>query len=106
MALMLRTIYFTRASMQVCRRIIIKKTIQMMYTQEVIEILIVEDDPFHAELSISALQEKNVSNTIIHLKNGAEALNYLFHAETVAGNQCNENPKVMLLDLRMPLVDG
>jgi two-component system, response regulator len=81
------------------------KPIQM-YTQEVIEILIVEDDPFQAQLSISALQEKNISNTIVHLKNGAEALDYLFHTQTVAGNQGNENPKVMLLDLRMPLVDG
>jgi two-component system response regulator len=69
----------------------------MTHSKDVIEILIVEDDPFQAELCISALEENNVTNTIIHLKNGEVALEYI---------NSNDKPKVMFLDLRMPGMDG
>jgi CheY-like chemotaxis protein len=78
----------------------------MNNAKEQIEILIVEDDLFHAELSIAALEENNISNNIIHLKNGAEALDYLFHEGTYTEYPINDSPKVMLLDLKMPVVDG
>jgi two-component system response regulator len=78
----------------------------MIQPQELIEILIVEDDPVHAELSITALEERNVCNTITHLKDGQEALDYLFHTGVFENGIEDERQKVILLDLRMPQVDG
>jgi two-component system, response regulator len=71
----------------------------------VIDILLVEDDANDAELCIRALRKHNLTNNIVWAKDGAEALDLLFatrdhHDRTIA------TPKVILLDLRMPKVDG
>lgn len=64
-----------------------------------IEILPVEDNPDDAELTICALKKNNLANNLLHLEDGQEALDFLF-------NEKNRMPKLILLDLKMPEVDG
>ena len=68
-------------------------------------ILIVEDDPNDVELTLTALGEYNLANEVVITRDGQQALDYLFcrgefHARP------NDNPAVMLLDLKLPRVDG
>ena len=76
-----------------------------MKDQEV-EILIVEDNPGDAELTIRALKKSHLANHITHLVDGAEALDFLFGSGQFSDRNHNNLPKVILLDLRMPKVDG
>jgi two-component system response regulator len=71
-----------------------------------IEIVLVEDNPFDAEMTIRALMSKNVANNILHLKDGAEALEFLFGTGAYSGRDTDLKPKVILLDLKMPKVNG
>jgi len=71
-----------------------------------IEILLVEDNPNDAELAIRALTKSKVANKIIHLHDGAEALDFLFGEGQFQGRNIENKPKVILLDLKMPKVDG
>lgn len=71
-----------------------------MKASNVVEILLIEDNPDDAGLTIHALRKHNLANNVLHLHDGEEALNYLF-SETMASI-----PKVILLDLKMPKVDG
>lgn len=71
-----------------------------------IEILLVEDNMSDAELTIRALKKKNLANNLIHLKNGPEALDFIFGQGVYAGRDLNNNPKVILLDLKMPKLNG
>lgn len=64
-----------------------------------VEILLVEDNPQDAELAIRALKKNNLANHLLHLEDGKEALDFLF-------NENNDMPKLILLDLKMPRVDG
>jgi CheY-like chemotaxis protein len=68
-------------------------------------ILLVEDDPNDVELTLAALAPQNLANQILVLRDGAEALDYLFQ-RGVYENRPNGNPAVVLLDLKMPRVDG
>ena len=77
-----------------------------MEQQPDVEILLVEDNPNDAELTIRALKKKNLANTIIHLKDGAEALEYIFCTGKYADRDINNKPKAILLDLKMPKVNG
>lgn len=72
------------------------------------EILLVEDNPFDAELTIRALKSRNLANRLIHVSDGQAALDYLFGAGTDTGStSCShEALKVVLLDLKLPKVDG
>ena len=63
------------------------------------EILLVEDNPNDAELAIRALKKNNLANNLVHLEDGQEALDYLY-------NETNEMPKLILMDVKMPRVDG
>jgi two-component system response regulator len=63
------------------------------------EILLIEDNPNDAELTIRALKKNNLANNLKHLEDGQEALDYIF-------NDQNVMPKLILLDLKMPRVDG
>ena len=68
-------------------------------------ILIVEDDPKDVELTLTALEEYNLANEVVVTRDGAEALDYLY----CRGNfkmRTSDNPAVMLLDLKLPKVDG
>ncbi len=70
------------------------------------DILLVEDNPNDAELTIRALKKNNLVNNIIHLKDGAEALDYIFCEGAHAGRERTVTPVVILLDLKMPKVNG
>jgi two-component system, response regulator len=71
-----------------------------------IEILLVEDDPSDAELALRALRRGNVSQGILHVHNGEEALEYLFATGKFADRNIGQVPKVIFLDLKMPKVSG
>ena len=66
----------------------------------------VEDNMNDAELAIRALRKNNVANNIIHLKDGAAALDFLFGKGVYEGRNVLSKPKIILLDLKMPKVNG
>ncbi len=72
-------------------------------TEQQVDILLVEDNPQDAEMTIRALKKHNLANSVHHVKDGAEALAYLF-SNTESGRR--RQPKVVLLDLKLPKVDG
>ncbi|MCL4530006.1 MAG: response regulator [Chloroflexi bacterium] len=69
-------------------------------------ILLVEDNPDDEALTIRALQKNNIRNNVVVAHDGAEALDYLFCAGIYAGRDPNDMPQVILLDLKLPKVDG
>ncbi len=73
---------------------------------EEIEILLVEDDPSDAELIIHALRQDNLANRIQLARDGEEALNYMFCRENFAKRSFENPPRMVLLDLKLPKVDG
>ena len=70
------------------------------------EILYIEDNPSDIELTLRALSKHNVANSIQVIKDGEEALEYIFATDRYAERDIKENPKVILLDLKLPKVDG
>jgi two-component system, response regulator len=70
-----------------------------MEDNNIVEILLVEDNPDDAGLAIRALKKHGMGNHLLHLEDGEEALNYIF-------DEKNITPKLILLDLKMPKVDG
>jgi two-component system response regulator len=71
-----------------------------------IEIILVEDSMEDADLIIRSLKKNNLSNSVIHLTDGAEALDFMFAKGEYASRNIQDKPKVILLDLKMPKVDG
>jgi two-component system response regulator len=71
-----------------------------------VEILLVEDNTSDAELAIRALTKQNLAHGLLHLKNGAEALDFIFAQGGYAARDMQKVPKVILLDLKMPKIDG
>jgi two-component system, response regulator len=71
-----------------------------------IEILLVEDNVSDAEMTINALKKNNLANHLLHVKDGAVALDFIFAQGAYAGRQIEDTPKVILLDLKMPKVNG
>jgi CheY-like chemotaxis protein len=71
-----------------------------------VEILLIEDNMNDAELAIRAFRKGNINNNLIHLKDGAQALEFLFGTGKFEGRDCSNKPKVILLDLKMPKMDG
>jgi CheY-like chemotaxis protein len=69
------------------------------------KILLVEDDPYDVELTLSALTENHLTNEIVVARDGAEALDYLYRRGTYQSREAG-NPAVILLDLKLPKVDG
>jgi CheY-like chemotaxis protein len=74
-------------------------------TSEGLEVLLVEDDPDDLELTLHALKEARITNPIKVARDGEEALDYIFSRGTHAGRE-NTRPRVILLDLKLPKVDG
>ena len=71
-----------------------------------IEILLVEDNMDDAEMTIHALRKNNLANKLIHMKDGEEAIDFLFGIGNFIGRDVNLKPSLILLDLKMPKVDG
>jgi CheY-like chemotaxis protein len=71
-----------------------------------LEILLVEDNPHDAELAILALKQRNLANRLVHVEDGRAALDFLFGVGTHKGRDVGLQPKVVLLDLKLPKVDG
>jgi len=71
-----------------------------------IEILLVEDNPQDAELTLRALKRYNISNRILVVKDGAEALDFIFGTGKYDDRDLSNHPKVILLDLKLPKVNG
>ncbi|MEI6713182.1 MAG: response regulator [Verrucomicrobiota bacterium] len=70
------------------------------------EILLVEDNPHDAELTIRALKSRNLVNNVVHVSDGQAAIDYLFGKNDSGTTSPIHNPKVVLLDLKLPKVDG
>jgi len=71
-----------------------------------IEILLVEDNMNDAELTIHSLKKHRLTNNMIHLKDGAEALDFIFCKGQYENRDINNKPRVILLDLKMPRING
>ncbi|MCS6243083.1 MAG: response regulator [Opitutus sp.] len=76
-----------------------------MNSQQV-EILLVEDSPTDAELTIRSLKKRNLANHLVHVTDGQAALDFLFSTGPYAGRPKDEQPKVVLLDLNLPKLNG
>ena len=70
------------------------------------EILLVEDNLRDAELTIRALKKRNLANHLVHVQDGQAALDFIFGTGAHAGRDVHRQPKVVLLDLKLPKVDG
>ncbi len=77
-----------------------------MISLEDVEILLVEDNPNDVELTLRALQKQNLSNKVFVVKDGAEALDFIFASGAYSQRKVEKRPKVVLLDLKLPKVDG
>jgi CheY-like chemotaxis protein len=71
-----------------------------------VTILLVEDEPAHAEIVRRNLEGFRVANRIIHVEDGQAALDYLFHQGAYTDPMTSPRPNLVLLDLRLPKVDG
>ncbi|MCB0190496.1 MAG: response regulator [Anaerolineae bacterium] len=71
-----------------------------------VEILLVEDNPSDLELAMHALQKYNLANNIEIKRDGAEALDFLFCQGRYSNRDIERGPKIVLLDLKLPKVDG
>lgn len=77
----------------------------MVENETVVDILLVEDNPNDAELAMRALKKHNLANRVEWVKDGEAALDYLFGRGPFTNNK-HDLPRVVLLDLRLPKVDG
>jgi CheY-like chemotaxis protein len=71
-----------------------------------VEILLVEDNPYDAELTLRALKNKGLANKLLTFQDGVEALDFLFGAGVYVGRNLALRPKVILLDLKLPRING
>ncbi len=71
-----------------------------------VEILLIEDNPSDAEMTIRALRKHHIANKVVHLGDGAEGLEFIFATGAYSSRNIDNKPKVILLDLKMPKVDG
>lgn len=71
-----------------------------------VEILLVEDNLTDAELTLRALKKNNITNRIVHVCDGEEALNFIFARGAYSSRDMENGPKVVILDLKLPKVDG
>src|SRR5262245_31377766 len=71
-----------------------------------VEILLVEDNPNDVELTLRALRKQNITGRVFVVRDGAEALDFLFAGGAYTSRKVETRPKVVLLDLKLPKVDG
>src|SRR6185369_3777921 len=77
-----------------------------MEKDELIDVLLVEDNPDDTELTTHALKEGNKSLHLLHLKDGVEALNFIFSKKSYENQKIQNELKLVLLDLKLPKLDG
>jgi len=77
-----------------------------MHNSEVVDILLVEDNPNDAELTIRAIRKRNIANPLHVVEDGAEALDFIFCRGAYGGRDFSRPPKVILLDLKLPKLNG
>ena len=77
-----------------------------MLTCEPLSILLVEDNPDHAELVIRNLHDGRLAKTVFHVEDGEAALDFLFNRGSYSDREKYPRPHLVLLDLRLPKVDG
>jgi CheY-like chemotaxis protein len=75
-------------------------------TSKQVEIVLIEDNPHDAELALRALKTYNLANDLIWLKDGVEALDFIFAQGQYADRSIEDVPKVVLLDLKLPRING
>jgi len=73
---------------------------------DAVEIVLIEDNPHDAELALRALKKQGLANKVQWLHDGAEALEFIFASGAYRDRSVNNRPKVILLDLKLPKVDG
>jgi CheY-like chemotaxis protein len=71
-----------------------------------LEILLVEDNPYDAELALADFKALNLTNAVVHLADGQSALDFFFAAVGAAGRPAARTPRLVFLDLELPKVDG
>ena len=71
-----------------------------------VEILLIEDNPNEAEFTIRALKRYNLVNKLVWVKDGEEALDFIFAQGQYSGRSIEDVPKVILLDMHLPKIDG
>src|SRR5687767_14306697 len=71
-----------------------------------LEILLVEDNPADAEMALRAFEKSRIANKVRHLEDGAQALDFLFASGAFADRKNAPQPRLVLLDLKLPKVDG
>jgi two-component system response regulator len=77
-----------------------------MKNDDIVEILLVEDNPSDLELALHALKQNKLANHIEVVRDGVEALEFIFATGAYEGRRLENGPKVILLDLKLPKVDG
>ncbi len=77
-----------------------------MNEQQAVEILLVEDNPQDAELTLRALSRHNLANIVVHVPDGKEALDFIFARGAYSHRDPGVCPRVVFLDLKLPKVDG
>ena len=78
----------------------------MTSANDAIDILLVEDDPKDLKLTLKALRSENLANSIEVARDGEEALDFLFHRGPYSDRPAGHYPRLILLDLKLPKVDG
>jgi two-component system response regulator len=77
-----------------------------MEPTESVDILLVEDNPQDVELTIRALKKRNLANSVYVVNDGAQALDFMFNRGSFAARASMQHPKVVLLDLKLPKLNG
>ena len=71
-----------------------------------VEILFIEDNPHEAELTIRSLKKHNLANKLMHIDDGADALDFIFAKGIYSERENSPEPKLIILDLKLPKIDG
>jgi two-component system response regulator len=77
-----------------------------MTSDPIVDILLVEDNPYEAQLTIRSFRKNNLANRLLHIEDGAEALDFIYARNKYAGRKIENGPKLILLDLKLPKVGG
>lgn len=77
-----------------------------MNSQDEVQILLVEDNPRDAELAMRSLKKRNLTNRLVWVKDGEEALDFIFGSHGAGDSRVRNRPRIILLDLKLPKVDG